>query len=537
MLDGEIAVADAEGHTDFGALQGALSEGSGGFGYYIFDLLHLDGEDLRARPLIERKEKLKSLLEGIRAPLLYSSHIESDGDLIFARACDLKLEGIISKKKNDRYRSGRTQSWLKIKCGMEQEFVIIGWRPSDKAGRPFSSLLLAVHEEGKLRYAGRVGTGYTGERLDELAREFKKHARGDPPVKDVPRAIVRHAHFVDPVLVAEISFRGWTKDGLVRQGSFKGLRADKPARQIVGEKPMPKAQALKTSKTETGEIAGIRITHPDRVVFPGQGVTKRDLADYYTKISKLILPHLAERPLSLVRCPQGREKECFFQKHASPGWPEELHKIRIREKSGSDEYMYVEDISGVVAAVQMGVLELHIWGSHTDAVEKPDRMVFDLDPDEGLPFSRVKEAALDLRKRLKQFRLESFPMASGGKGIHVVVPLVPKHTWDEHRAFSEALARLMEEQDPERYVANMSKKKRRGRIFVDYLRNQRGSTAICPYSTRARKGAHIAAPLSWQGVAKLKNARPYNVTDAAKLARAGDPWKGYGSLRQSLPKL
>jgi bifunctional non-homologous end joining protein LigD len=537
LLDGEIAVADAEGHTDFGALQEALSEGSGGFGYYIFDLLHLDGEDLRARPLIERKEKLKSLLQGIRAPLLYSSHIEDDGDLIFARACDLKLEGIISKKKNDRYRSGRTQSWLKIKCGMEQEFVIIGWRPSDKAGRPFSSLLLAVHEEGKLRYAGRVGTGYTGERLDELAREFKKHARGDPPVENIPRAIVRHAHFVDPVLVAEISFRGWTKDGLVRQGSFKGLRADKPARQIVREKPMPKAQALKTSKTETGEIAGIRITHPDRVVFPGQGVTKRDLADYYTKISKLILPHLAERPLSLVRCPQGREKECFFQKHASPGWPEELHKIRIKEKSGSDEYMYVEDISGVVAAVQMGVLELHIWGSHTDAVEKPDRMVFDLDPDEGLPFSRVKEAALDLRKRLKQFKLESFAMGSGGKGIHVVVPLVPKHTWDEHRAFSEALARLMEEQDPERYVANMSKKKRRGRIFVDYLRNQRGSTAICPYSTRARKGAHIAAPLSWQGVAKLKNARPYNVADAAKLARAGDPWKGYGSLRQSLPKL
>jgi bifunctional non-homologous end joining protein LigD len=300
---------------------------------------------------------------------------------------------------------------------------------------------------------------------------------------------------------------------------------------------MPKAQALKTSKTEAGEIAGIRITHPDRVVFPGQGVTKRDLAGYYTKISKLILPHLAERPLSLVRCPQGREKECFFQKHASPGWPEELHKIRIGEKSGSGEYMYVEDISGVVAAVQMGVLELHIWGSRVDRVEKPDRMVFDLDPDEGLPFSRVKEAALDLRKRLKQFKLESFAMASGGKGIHVVVPLAPEHSWDEHRAFSEALARVMEEEDPSRYVASMSKKKRRGRIFVDYLRNQRGSTAICPYSTRARKGAHIAAPLSWQGVAKLKNAQPYNVADAAKLARAGDPWKGYGSLRQPLPKL
>jgi bifunctional non-homologous end joining protein LigD len=198
--------------------------------------------------------------------------------------------------------------------------------------------------------------------------------------------------------------------------------------------------------------------------------------------------------------------------------------------------MYVEDLSGIVAAVQMGVLELHIWGSHADAVEKPDRMVFDLDPDEGLSFGKVKEAALDLRKRLKRYGLESFPMASGGKGIHVVVPLVPKHSWDEHRAFSEALARLMEEEDPEHYVANMSKKKRRGRIFVDYLRNQRGSTAICPYSTRARKGAHIAAPLSWHAIPKLKNAQPYSVTDAAKLARAGDPWKGYRSLKQSLPK-
>lgn len=377
LLDGEVAIADAEGHTDFGALQVALSEEKGGFGYYLFDLLHLDGKDLRALPLIERKKKLKSLLEGAgKGPLLYSDHIEGDAELIFARACDLKLEGVVSKNKNDPYRSGRTKSWLKIKCGMEQEFVIIGWRPSDKAGRPFSSLLLAVHEEGKLRYAGRVGTGYTDARLGELAKKFKQHARKNPPAIDVPRAIARRAHFVDPVLVAEIAFRGWTHDGLVRQGSFKGLRADKPARQIVREKPMPKAQAVKLSKTDAGEIEGIRITHPDRVVFPGQGVTKRDLADYYVKIADLILPHLADRPLSLVRCPQGREKECFFQKHASPGWPEELRKIRIKEKSGSDEYMYVEDIGGVIAAVQMGVLELHIWGSHVGEVEKPDRMVF-----------------------------------------------------------------------------------------------------------------------------------------------------------------
>jgi bifunctional non-homologous end joining protein LigD len=537
LLDGEIAVADEKGRTDFGALQEALSEGSGGFGYYIFDLLHLDGEDLRSLPLIERKEKLKSLLEGIGAPLIYSSHIEGDAQSIFDRACDLKLEGIISKRKNDPYRSGRTQSWLKIKCGMEQEFVIIGWRPSDKAGRPFSSLLLAVHEDGKLRYAGRVGTGYTGERLDRLAHQFRKHARRDPPVEDMPREIVRRARFVDPVLVAEISFRGWTKDGLVRQASFKGLRADKPARQVVRENPMPKAQAVGSSNTENNEVAGVRITHPDRVVFPSEGVTKRDLADYYSKVAKLILPHLAGRALALVRCPEGSGKECFFQKHASEGWPEELRRVRIKEKSGSDEYMYIEDISGAVAAVQMGVLELHIWGSHVDAVEKPDRMVFDLDPDEDLPFGKVKQAAQELRERLRQHDLESFPMATGGKGIHVVVPLAPKHSWDEHRAFAEALARLMEEDNPDLYVANMSKKKRRGRIFVDYLRNQRGSTAICPYSTRARKGAFVAAPFSWRSLATLKNAHPYSVADAAKLVRAGDPWKGYGSLKQSLPKV
>jgi bifunctional non-homologous end joining protein LigD len=420
---------------------------------------------------------------------------------------------------------------------MEQEFVIIGWRPSDKAGRAFSSLLLAVHNERKLRYAGRVGTGYSSARLDALAKLFGKNARKTPPVPDVPRAIARHANFVEPVLVAEIAFRGWTRDGLVRQGSFKGLREDKPAREIVREKPMPKAKAVKLTKPETDEIEGIRITHPDRVVFPGQGVTKRDLVEYYVAVADLILPHIADRPLSLVRCPQGREKECFFQKHASPGWPEELRKIRIKEKSGSDEYMYVEDIAGVVAAVQMGVLELHIWGSHVDAVEKPDRLVFDLDPDEGLPFAKVKEAALNLKKRLEHFDLESFPLATGGKGIHVVVPLKSNHSWDEHRAFAEAMARLMEEENPERYIANMSKKKRAGRIFIDYLRNQRGSTAICPYSTRARKGAYIAAPLAWRNLGKLENAHPFSVGDAKKLARGGDPWKGYRALRQSLPKL
>ena len=467
LLDGEIAVADAKGHTDFGALQNALSAGRGGFNYYLFDLLHLDGEDLRKRPLLERKERLRKLLDAAakRGPLLFSDHVEGEGEHVFERARALKLEGIISKQADAPYRSGRTRSWLKSKVGDEQELVIIGWRPSDKPRRPFSSLLLAVNEDGKLRYAGRVGTGFSDQRLDDLAEKFEKHARKTPPVPDVPPAIARRARFVEPVLVAEIEFRGWTKDGLVRQGAFKGLRADKPAREIVREKPMPKAKAMKAAKNEAGaekedSAAGVRITHPDRVLWPDADVTKRDLVDYYLKVAKLMLPHVKGRPLALVRTPDGVKGERFFQKHASKGWPDAFKPIRIREKSGSDEYMYIEDEAGLVAAAQMSVVELHILDSLADDVEHPDRLVFDLDPDEEIPFKQVIAAAHDMRKRLAKLGLKSFPMVTGGKGIHVVVPLKRGHSWDEHRDFAEALARLMAEEDPDRYIAVMSKAKR-----------------------------------------------------------------------------
>ena len=537
LLDGEIAVADSEGHTSFSALQVALSEGRGGFGYYIFDLLFLDGEDLRKRPLIERKRLLEKLLAGARkGPLFYSSHLHGQGEQVFRHACALRLEGIISKLARDPYRSGRTKSWLKTKCGMEQEFVVVGWQPSDKAGRPFRSILLAVREEGELRYVGRVGTGYSEARLDELSALFRKHARKDAPVANVPRAFAKHARWVRPVLVAEVAFRGWTHDGMVRQGSFKGLRQDKPARAIVREVPMPKAAAVKIAHGEDkDEIAGVHITHPDREMFAGEGVTKRDLIDYYVAVADRMLPYIEGRPLALVRCPDGTAKQCFFQKHASPGWPDQFGKIRIREKSGSDEYLYIEDVQGLIAAAQMSVLELHILGARADAVEKPDRMVFDLDPDEGLPFAKVKSAAKDLRARLKKIGLESFPMVTGGKGVHVVVPLQRKHTWDQHRAFAEALARLMADEEPERFVANMSKAKRKGKIFVDYLRNQRGSTAIAPFSTRARKGAFVALPVPWQGLAKLANAHPANLKGAAKLIWGRDSWAGYLKVKQSLP--
>jgi bifunctional non-homologous end joining protein LigD len=542
LIDGEIAVADEQGHTDFGALQDALATGRGGFNYYAFDLLYLDGKDLRARPLRERKRLLQNLLKTMskNGPLIYSDHVQGNGEKVFQRACELKLEGIISKRTDDPYRSGRTTSWLKIKCGLEQEFVIIGWRPSKRAGRAFSSILLAARDRGELRYCGRVGTGYSDTRFDELAAAFRKYARRSPPVKDIPPDIARDAYFVEPVLVAEIAFRGWTRDNLIRQGSFKGLRADKPARAVVRERPMPTAKAAanpsERDRNNDGEIAGVRVTHPDRVLFEERGITKRQLIEYYLAVADVMLPYIVGRPLALVRCPDGSEGERFFQKHATAGWPQEFKRIRIREKSGSDEYLYIEDERGLIAAAQMSVLELHIWSARIDRIEQPDRMVFDLDPDEDLPFAAVVSAARDLKQRLERLGLQSFPMVTGGKGIHVVVPLARRHDWETHRHFAEALARIMAEDSPDRYVVNMSKVKRRGKIFIDYLRNQRGSTAIAPYSSRARRGGFVAWPVSWQGLAKLDNARPVAVDTAAKfLARRADPWPGYFDLRQSLP--
>jgi bifunctional non-homologous end joining protein LigD len=562
LLDGEIAVADAQGHTDFGALQDALAQKTGRIGCYLFDLLSLDGENLRSHPLIERKETLKKLLAGQPkgGPLFYSDHVEGSGEKVFAHACKIKLEGIISKLADAPYRSGRAKSWLKIKCGMEQEFVIIGWRPSDKPRRPFSSILLAVREEGKLRYAGRVGTGYSDDRLEELGKKFRALARKDPPVGDVPPDIARRAKFVEPELVAEIEFRGWTRDNLVRQGAFKGLRGDKPAREVVKEVEMPRATAVKGAKAEakkgkhqttksarsvshartahdgSEEIGGVRVTHPDRVFYPNEKITKRDLIAHYLSIADKILPHVAERPLSLVRCPDGITGQHFFQKHASQGFPAQFEKIPIREKSGKDDYLYIRDERGLVAAVQMGVLELHIWGCRVDEVEQPDRMVFDFDPDEDLPFAAVRDGASEMRDRLKDLGLESFPMVTGGKGIHVVVPFRRGHDWDAHRDFSEALARVMAADSPDRYVANMSKKKRQGKIFVDYLRNTRGATAISPFSTRSRKGAFVSVPVSWPQLSKMKDADPVAVGEVKRFVGRSDPWPGYFKVRQTLPK-
>jgi bifunctional non-homologous end joining protein LigD len=546
LIDGEAVVQDDNGKSDFGRLQNAIAEGKGGIVYYAFDLLSLNGEDLRKLPLTERKKRLQKLLadQPAAGPLFYSDHVIGKGRETFDQACEMKLEGIVSKRADAPYRSGRVKGWLKAKCGMGQEFIIVGWQPSDVKGRPFSSLLVATRDEDHLTYRGKIGTGYGERELQAVWKELAKRQIAKPALDDVPRPIARKSKFVKPDLVAEVEFRGWTEEGYVRQGAFKGLRAGKKASDVTREMPAaaPKpAQMITVTNDQrdsrTITVGGVRVTHPDKLVYKAEQVTKRGLIDYYRAVAKLMLPHVVNRPLSIVRCPDGADGDCFFQKHASAGFPEAFGHITIKEKEAKGDYLTIDGEDGLIAAVQMGALELHIWGSHNKTLEKPDRIVFDFDPDEEVSFDRVKDAAKEMRDRLRQLGLVSFPMATGGKGIHVVVPLTPKYGWEDVKAFAEAMARTMAADDPDRYLAEMSKARRRGKIFVDYLRNGRGATAIAPYSTRARKGAPVAWPLAWNDLAKLLSAHEANVGTAAALLlkRKVDPWKDYFAVKQTLP--
>jgi bifunctional non-homologous end joining protein LigD len=553
LIDGEAVVRDAEGRSSFGRLQESIAEGGDDIVYYAFDLLFLDGRDLRRTPLAKRKAQLAALLDGLPpgGPVFYSDHVVGHGAETFARACEMNLEGIVAKRADAPYRSERSKSWLKVKCGRGQELIVIGWQPSTVRERPFSSLLVATRDEDRLTYRGRVGTGFGEREFKQLRPELEKRQVKTPAADDVPADIRRKARFVKPELVIEVTFAGWTEDGSVRQAAFKGLRSDKPAtavrRETPGAKPAPKGRravepsavvSIDTVKDDGAmEIENVRVTHPDRVVFAGQNITKRRLIDYYLSVKDLILPHVANRPLSLVRFPSGADGDGFFQKHASPGFPDAFRPITIKEKEGKGQYLYIEDERGLVAAVQMGVLELHIWGAHNKTLEKPDRLVFDLDPDEAVDFATVRNAAREMRDRLKHLGLESFPLATGGKGIHVVVPLTPHHDWDDIRAFAEAMARTLAAAAPDRYLAEMSKARRKGRIFIDYLRNARGATAIAPFSTRARKGAPLAWPVSWAALARLPSAHEATVENAAGLLarQKKDPWSGYLDIDQVLP--
>jgi len=540
LLDGEVAAVTKEGRTDFSALQEALGKGGGGLQFFVFDLLAEGGKSLRNMPLIERKTRLRSLLSkaGRHGPVFYADHIEGGGEAMLRELCSAGFEGIIAKRAQSTYRSGRGKSWLKIKCDKSQEFVIVGWRPSDR-DRPFSSILLAQHGPHGLIYAGRAGSGFDAGDLEQLAARFKALARRSPAVEDVPRAIRREARWIEPRLVAQIAFAGFTGDGMVRHGRFIGLREDKVANEVKPERPARtgKGKAMASDEGKAATVAGVRITHPDRVLFPQQGVTKRDLAQYLAAAAPRMLPHLTKRLVSLVRCPAGRQKQCFFQRHAGKGFPDVFQGLPVRQKDGrTEDYLYLTDREAIVTAAQVGVLELHIWGSRIDAIDKPDRIVFDLDPDPAVDFDEVKRAAGEMRQALEALDLESFCLLTGGKGVHVVVPVERRHTWPVVSAFSRALAERFEEQAPRRFVASMSKAKRKGRIFIDHFRNQRGSSAIAPYSPRAREGAPVAWPVAWKDLDGIETPQLVTLGNAAGFLKKKDPWADYGKVRQSLKK-
>jgi bifunctional non-homologous end joining protein LigD len=533
LIDGEVVALSDSGVSSFGALQEALSEGAtGALVFFGFDL-RLDGEDLAAEPLLARKERLHHLIgDSTGGPLRYSEHFEAAGDIMLAHACRMGLEGVISKRADAPYRSGRSGDWLKAKCTRSQEFAILGYLPSTARRDGIGSLVVGFREGGEWRHAGRVGTGYTAA----IARDLKRKL--DPlKAKHAPftgkAARDRQVVWVEPVLAAEVEYRTWTADGLLRQAAFKGLREDKPATEIVREVPVAKAGKPKDRSTRappSPRIArsSLSLSNPDKVLWPDAGLTKAGLLAHYESVFHRMAPLVLNRPLSLLRAPDGIARHSFFQKNASPGMGEAVHVLKARKSEG---LLFVEDIDGIAALVQLGVVEIHTWGSTIDAVETPDQVIFDLDPGEGVGLEAVRRGALAVRDHLAAIGLASFPKLSGGKGFHVTVPLVPKAGWDEVKTFARDFARAMAATEPKAYTATLAKKARRGKIFIDYLRNGRGATAVCAYSTRARTGAPFAAPVSW---ADVEDGIAPNAFTVGMALPATDPWTGFRDAAQPL---
>jgi bifunctional non-homologous end joining protein LigD len=533
LLDGEIVVLDEEGRSRFQLLQGALKQGRTPLTYFVFDILQLDGRDLRDEPLERRKEILRKLLKGAPDGIVFSEDIVGTGERVLGHACRLGLEGIVSKQADKPYQSRRTHSWLKSKCLGNEEFVVGGFRRSDKKGRAFASLLIGEYVDGKLHYRGRVGTGFDSATLDDLGARFAKLGRQTSPFVDAPREMSRDASWVDPKLVAQIAFTERTKDGILRHPAYLGLREDKPAKQVRAQAVMPMAKSAAAD-----DVAGVRLTHPERVLFSKAGLTKLDLAEYFAAVSELMLPYAGNRPISLVRCPNGEGGERFFQKHVKKGMPAAIKSVPLTENDGEKaDYIMVDDAAGLVGVAQISGLEIHPWGARVGNLEKPERVIFDLDPDTSLEFADVREAARDVRKLLGAADLESFAMLTGGKGIHVIVPLGATQDWETVKGFARGVAEKLAETEPDRFVATMSKAKRRGRIFIDWLRNERGATAVAPYSPRAKPEASVATPVTWAELSRIEAANAFTIpTMLKRIKRKTDPWSGYRKMRQKISR-
>ncbi|MBW3541175.1 MAG: DNA ligase D [Planctomycetes bacterium] len=579
VFDGEVVVIDAHGGTDFQALQNLMKSGrTDNLVYYVFDLPFYSGDDLRQAPLIERKQLLEEVLEardGNRGAVRYSDHVVGQGATVFEHTCRYAMEGIICKRADSGYESRRSTTWLKAKCLKRQEFVIGGYTDPSGSRTHFGALLLGYYDGGELRYCGRVGTGFNGESLPQIYDELHPRERATPPFVNPPTGRdARGVHWVKPELVAEVEFTAWTEDDVLRHSSFKGLREDKPAKDVGREKvvtakrqagrgkagkraagkraplaiPTPGGDGMSKSSSaparSTGrqdgavEVAGVRLSNPDRVLYPEAGYTKRQLAEYYASIADWVLPGMAGRPLTIVRCPQGRGAKCFYQKHLNESVPAPIRGVEVEEKGKRSQYLVIDDLPGLVTLVQLGVLEVHPWGSRTDNIERPDLMVFDLDPGEGVDWPEVVAAAHTVRERLEGLGLTTFLRTTGGKGLHVVVPLVRRHEWDEVKDFAHAVADDVAAAAPERFIATMSKAKRRGKVYVDYLRNGRGATAIASYSTRARAGATVATPIRWDELSNDSAQNTWTIETIPRrlVALKEDPWKDFPGTRQSITR-
>jgi bifunctional non-homologous end joining protein LigD len=566
ILDGEVAVVLPDGTTSFQALQNAMSGGGPGeMAYFVFDLPYLEGHDLTGATLEERKRALAALLKTApdRGALRFSDHVAGEGAAFLASACRLGLEGIISKRRDARYEAGRGKSWLKVKCQKRQEFVIGGYTDPEGAREGIGALLLGVYDEqGTLVFAGKVGTGFTAKTLKDLERRLTALQRPTSPFGRARIPGVTRAHWVEPKLVAEIRFTEWTTDGRLRHPSFQGLREDKKPSEVVRERPQPvkeaapsepiparpargrsregEALARKAGSRSIGKkealVAGVRLTNADRVVFEGPKVTKADLARYYETMADRILPHVEGRPLTLVRGPEGASKPTFYMKHSGVWAPPALRRVKIQEKTKIGEYLVVDDLPGLISLVQMGILEVHTWNSTADHLERPDRIVFDLDPDPAVAWPAVIAAARLVRARLEQLGLVSFVKTTGGKGLHVVVPLRPGASWEDSFGFSRGLSEQIERADPRHFTTVMPKAARKGRILIDFLRNNRGNTSVAPYSTRARPAAPLSVPITWDELTPALRPDQFTLANIeARLKRLKkDPWAEYPKVKQRL---
>jgi len=579
IVDGEVVVADEQGKSDFMELKNALSNGDvSRLQYYLFDLLYLNGTDTTKLPLLQRKELLAKLL-ATNAPkataqrIRLSEHFTVTDESFFHNVCSLQLEGVVSKRADAPYHVGRSKIWLKTKCQKRQEFVIGGFTVPSTGALGVGALLLGHYEDGKLKYCGRVGTGFTHASSRQLRKLLNNLRQNDHPYVSISTEGKRDAIWVKPQLVCEVEFTEWTPDGSLRHPSFKGLREDKQAKSIIREiaispkaaapeiekeleeepaisktvtaqpakaekasPPTVKAPLIKMSGKTKAVVGGISISHPQRVIYPGTPITKQELAEYYLFVSDKIMPHIVDRPLSMVRCPEGAGEPCFFQRHVGLGKSPYLHEVSVIVKGEARDYLMIHDVKGLLSLVQWGVIELHPWQCAAKNLDKPDRMILDLDPDPSVSLKQLIDGAHEVRQRMEELGLSCFLKTTGGKGLHVVVPLTPRYGFPAIKSFARAIAESMASDSPTKYIAKMSKAKRTGKIFLDYLRNDVTSTAVAPYSARAREGATVSTPLAWQELTeklKLPSFTIGAVSQRLKKQRK-DPWQDFSKTKQKI---